>query len=99
MCLPRYLPAAEPIKPKRTGTIGDVSCIQREPAPKSEVSEPPAEMLKIAYGAFWWCHADEIELPYRLVSLSDNNFVKVRRVAINCYDTSDIESILNALIK
>ena len=54
--------------------------------------------LKIAYGAFGWCHADEIELPYRLVSLSDNNFVKVRRVVINCYDTSDIESILNALI-
>ena len=54
--------------------------------------------LKIAYGAFRWCHADEIELPYRLVSLSDNNFVKVRRVVINCYDTSDIESILNALI-
>ena len=54
--------------------------------------------LKIAYGAFGWCHADEIELPYRLVSLSDNNFVKVRRVLINCYDTSDIESILNALI-
>ena len=55
--------------------------------------------LKIAYGAFGWCHADEIELPYRLVSLSDNNFVKVRRVVINCYDTSDIEPILNALIK
>ena len=54
--------------------------------------------LKIAYGAFGWCHADEIELPYRLVSLSDNNFVKVRRVVINCYDTSDIEPILNALI-
>lgn len=54
--------------------------------------------LKIAYGAFGWCHADEIELPYRLVSLFDNNFVKVRRVIINCYDTSDIESILNALI-
>ena len=54
--------------------------------------------LKIAYGAFRWCHADEIELPYRLVSLSDNNFVKVRRVVINCYDTSDIEPILNALI-
>lgn len=54
--------------------------------------------LKIAYGAFGWCHADEIELPNRLVSLSDNNFVKVRRVVINCYDTSDIESILNALI-
>ena len=54
--------------------------------------------LKIAYGAFGWCHADEIELPYRLVSLFDNNFVKVRRVVINCYDTSDIESILNALI-
>ena len=54
--------------------------------------------LKIAYGAFGWCHADEIELPYRLVSLSDNNFVKVRRVVINCYDTSDIKSILNALI-
>ena len=55
--------------------------------------------LKIAYGAFGWCHADEIELPYRLVSLSDNNFVKVRRVVLNCYDTSDIEPILNALIK
>ena len=55
--------------------------------------------LKIAYGVFGWCHAEEIELPYRLVSLFDNNFVKVRRVAINCYDTSDIESILNALIK
>ena len=54
--------------------------------------------LKIAYGAFGWCHADEIELPYRLVSLSDNNFVKVRRVVINCYDASDIKSILNALI-
>ena len=54
--------------------------------------------LKIAYGAFGWCHAEEIELPYRLVSLSDNNFLKVRRVVINCYDTSDIESILNALI-
>ena len=54
--------------------------------------------LKIAHGAFGWCHADEIELPYRLVSLSDNNFVKVRRVVINCYDTSDIEPILNALI-
>lgn len=54
--------------------------------------------LKIAYGTFGWCHADEIELPYRLVSLSDNNFVKVRRVVINCYDTSDIEPILNALI-
>lgn len=54
--------------------------------------------LKIAYCAFGWCHADEIELPYRLVSLFDNNFVKVRRVIINCYDTSDIESILNALI-
>ena len=54
--------------------------------------------LKIAYGAFGWCHADEIELPYRMVSLSDNNFVKVRRVVINCYDTSDIEPILNALI-
>lgn len=54
--------------------------------------------LKIAYGAFGWCHADEIELPYRLVSLSDNNFVKARRVVINCYDTSDIEPILNALI-
>lgn len=54
--------------------------------------------LKIAYGAFGWCHADEIELPYRLVSLFDNNFVKVRRVVINCYDTSDIHSILNALI-
>ena len=54
--------------------------------------------LKIAYGAFGLCNADEIELPYRLVSLSDNNFVKVRRVVINCYDTSDIKSILNALI-
>lgn len=54
--------------------------------------------LKIAYGAFGRCHAEEIELPYRLVSLSDNNFLKVRRVVINCYDTSDIESILNALI-
>ena len=54
--------------------------------------------LKIAYGAFGWCHADEIELPYRLVSLFDNNFVKARKVVINCYDTSDIESILNALI-
>lgn len=30
--------------------------------------------------------------------MSDNNFVKVRRVVINCYDTSDIEPILNALI-
>lgn len=54
--------------------------------------------LKIAYGAFELCHADEIELPHRLVSLFDNNFVKVRRVVINCYDTSNIESILNALI-
>lgn len=54
--------------------------------------------LKIAYGAFGWCHADEIELPYRLVSISDDNFVMVRRVVINCYDTSDIEPILNALI-
>lgn len=54
--------------------------------------------LKIAYGAFGWCHADEIELPNRLVSLSDDNFAKARRVVINCYDTSDIESILNALI-
>lgn len=54
--------------------------------------------LKIAYGAFGWCHADEIELPNRLVSLSDDNFAKARRVVINCYDTSDIKSILNALI-
>lgn len=54
--------------------------------------------LKIAYGAFGWCHADEIELPNRLVSLSDDNFAKARRVVINCYDTSDIEPILNALI-
>ena len=54
--------------------------------------------LKIAYGAFGLCHADEIELPYRPVSLFDNNFVKVRRVVINYYDTSDIEPILNALI-
>ena len=54
--------------------------------------------LKIAYGAFGLCHADEIELPNRLVSLSDINFVNVRRVVINCYDTSDIKSILNALI-
>ena len=54
--------------------------------------------LKIAYGAFGWCHADEIELPNRLVSLSDDNFAKARRVVINCYDASDIKSILNALI-
>ena len=54
--------------------------------------------LKIAFGAFGWCHADEIELPYRLVSLSNNNFLKVRRVVINCYDVSDIEPILKALI-
>ena len=55
--------------------------------------------LKIAYGAFGLCHADEIELPDRLVFLSSGSFVKVRRVAINCDDTSDIEPILNALIK
>lgn len=54
--------------------------------------------LKIAYGAFGWCHADEIELPNRPVSLSSGSFFKTRRVVINCYDTSDIESILNALI-
>ena len=48
--------------------------------------------LKIAYGAFGWCHADEIELPYRLVSLSDNNFLKVRRVVINCYDSVNLRS-------
>ena len=51
--------------------------------------------LKIAYGAFGWCHADEIELPYRLVSLSDNNFVKVRRVVIieqPCTHTPSIAS-------
>ena len=54
--------------------------------------------LKIAYGAFGLCHADEIEFPNRLVSLSDDNFAKARRVVINCYDTSDIKSILNALI-
>lgn len=54
--------------------------------------------LKIAYGAFGWCHADEIELPNRLVSLSDDNFAKARRVVINCYDASNIKSILNALI-
>ena len=54
--------------------------------------------LKIAYGAFEWCYADEIELPNRPVSLSSGSFFKTRRVVINCYDTSDIESILNALI-
>ena len=54
--------------------------------------------LKIAYGAFGWCHADEIELPDRLTSISDNNFAKVRRVAINCDDVSDIVSMLKALI-
>lgn len=54
--------------------------------------------LKIAYGAFGRCHANEIELPYKLVSLLDNNFVNVRRVVINCDDISNIESILKALI-
>lgn len=54
--------------------------------------------LKIAYGAFEWCYADEIELPNRPVSLSSGSFVKTRRVVINCNDVSDIESILNALI-
>ena len=54
--------------------------------------------LKIAYGAFVWCHADEIELPDRLTSISDNNFAKVRRIAINCDDVSDIVSMLKALI-
>ena len=48
--------------------------------------------LKIAYGAFGWCHAEEIELPYRLVSLSGNNFLKVRRVVINCYDSVNLRS-------
>lgn len=54
--------------------------------------------LKIAYGAFEWCYADEIELPNRPVSLSSGSFFKTRRVVINCNDVSDIESILNALI-
>ena len=56
--------------------------------------------LKIAYGAFGLCHADEIELPDRLVFLSSGSFVKVRRVAINCDATSieDVETILNALV-
>lgn len=54
--------------------------------------------LKIAYGAFEWCYADEIELPNRPVSLSSGSFVKTRKVMINCNDVSDIESILNALI-
>ena len=56
--------------------------------------------LKIAFGAFGWCHADEIELPDGLTSLSDNNFVKVRRVVINCDATSieNVEPILSALI-
>ena len=56
--------------------------------------------LKIAHGAFGWCNADEIELPNRLVSLSDDNFVKARRVVINCDATSieDVEMILNALV-
>lgn len=54
--------------------------------------------LKITYGAFEWCYADEIELPNRPVSLSSGSFFKTRRVVINCNDVSDIESILNALI-
>lgn len=56
--------------------------------------------LKIAYGAFGWCHANEIELPDRLTSLSDNNFVKVRRVVINCDAASieNVEPILSALV-
>lgn len=56
--------------------------------------------LKIAFGAFGWCHADEIELPDGLTSLSDNNFVKVRRVVINCDAASieNVEPILSALI-
>lgn len=55
--------------------------------------------LKISYGAFGWCHADEIKLPHRvLFFLSNGNFPKVRRIIINCDDISDIESILNALI-
>lgn len=54
--------------------------------------------LKIAYGAFEWCYADEIELPNRPVSISSGSFAKTRRVVINCNDVSDIESILNALI-
>lgn len=54
--------------------------------------------LKIAYGAFEWCYADEIELPNSPVSLSSGSFFKTRRVVINCNDVSDIESILNALI-
>ena len=55
--------------------------------------------LKISYGAFGWCHADEIKLPHRvLFFLSNGNFHKVRRIIINCDDISDIESILNALI-
>ena len=56
--------------------------------------------LKIAFGAFGWCHADEIELPDGLTSLSDNNFVNVRRVVINCDATSieNVEPILSALI-
>lgn len=56
--------------------------------------------LKIAYGAFGWCNADEIELPNRLVSLSSGSFAKVRRVVINCDAASieDAELILNALV-
>ena len=56
--------------------------------------------LKIAYGAFGWCHADEIELPDRLTSILCNNFVKVRRVVINCDATSieNVEPILSELI-
>lgn len=54
--------------------------------------------LKIAYGAFEWCYADEIEFPNRPVSISSGSFVKTKRVVINCNDVSDIESILNALI-
>lgn len=56
--------------------------------------------LKITFGAFGWCHADEIELPDRLTSLSDNNFAKVRRVVINCDAASieNVEPILSALV-